>query len=253
MENQPIHDERILEAIEACRPGSDDVADPALEFLAAEFEAHPELARRYQQIQRLDAQLTAAFRDVPVPEGAEQRLLARLAETAAEQASVPRRIGRRWLLATGGVLTTAAALFLALWLGGPADLGAQAVLEEAIRFYNQESPRPGQLVADVTPPKGYPISRAVLPTPQLRWRAIRDFVGCRGVAYDLSRGGAEATLYVVQCDVAGLPSRPAPRPAYATAGCSTSAWREADRLYVLVVRGDAGTHQGFIAPRGPLT
>ncbi len=39
MDEKPIHDERILEALEACRPGSDDVADPLLGPLAAAISA----------------------------------------------------------------------------------------------------------------------------------------------------------------------------------------------------------------------
>ena len=83
MKNRPIPDERILEAIEACRPGSDDVADPALAYLAAAMAADPELENLYARLQQVDGMLTADFRRVPVPEGLDHRLLERLAAARA--------------------------------------------------------------------------------------------------------------------------------------------------------------------------
>jgi len=256
MDNQPIRDERILHAIEACRPGSDDVADPALEFLAAELDADPQLAELYDRLQQLDSKLAAAFREVPVPEGLEQRLLDRLAtaEAASPVSPRPKRVSRRWLLAGSAAVTVAAAVLVAVGIGipGPDDDGEQAVLDEGIRFFNKESAELGVLLADKAPPSGYPISRAVLRLPEIRWRRIEGFAGRNGVAYDLSRGGVRATLHVVKPQVAGLPTRAPASPMRSTGQRSASAWNEGGVLYVLVVHGDARTYRGFLAPRGPL-
>lgn len=107
MHNGPIRETRIVEAVEACRPGSADVADPGLAFLSAEMAANRGLEIVYERLQRVDARLAAAFHDVPVPEGLAERLLAALAvdcertgtgpepvcktaiETACGQGSVP--------------------------------------------------------------------------------------------------------------------------------------------------------------------
>ena len=85
MTNRPIRDERILEAIEACRPGSDDATDPALAYLAAALAADPELENLYGRLQQVDGMMAAGFRNVPVPEGLKQRLLERLAAARVGQ------------------------------------------------------------------------------------------------------------------------------------------------------------------------
>ena len=172
MDNQPIRKRRILEALEACRPGSDDVADPALEYLAAELDANPELEVLYGRLQRVDETLAAAFRDVPVPEGLQQRLLDRLAASRAAEAATadstkaaeilaedrqvavpvrPRRISRRW--AAAGVALTAAAIALVVTVFLPPEgiepYNKQMVLEDALEFFvTDEAPRPGAQLDD---------------------------------------------------------------------------------------------------------
>ena len=49
--------------------------------------------------------------------------------------------------------------------------------------------------------------------PDVRWRRVEKFLGGPAVAYDLPAIGGRATLYVVQKNVAGLPSMPPPMPA----------------------------------------
>jgi hypothetical protein len=157
MHNGPIRDARIVEAVEACRPGSADVADPELAFLTAEMGVDRELEVIYERLQRIDARLAAAFHDVPVPGGLAERLLARLAaaegtetgsmlvcESAIEAACgaasaaalaeaaqvdgasraepvgvalTPRRVSRRWLLAAAVPLAAAASLFAVFVIG----------------------------------------------------------------------------------------------------------------------------------------
>jgi hypothetical protein len=84
---QPGSDRRILEAIEVCRPGSNDLAEPALGFLAEKLATDASLRDLYERMQRVDARLAAAFRDVPVPERLAQRLLEHLAVGQTEQAA----------------------------------------------------------------------------------------------------------------------------------------------------------------------
>ncbi|OHB68403.1 MAG: hypothetical protein A2V70_17175 [Planctomycetes bacterium RBG_13_63_9] len=277
--NQPIPDERILEAIEACRPESDDVDDPALAYLAAELAADPRLKDLFGRLQRLDATLAASFCDVPIPEGLQQRLLDRLAAARAELAvsseaeetpaaepprpaarvaDTPRRGSRRWMLATAGALSAAAALLVAVWIGlfDSEDYTEQAVLDEAIQFFSDESDKPpeqGRLLEVQPPPSGYPMSRAIAQVPGVRWRSIRAFRGRTGVAYDMSLGGTEATLYVVLPPVVGLAARPGNDPGHRTAGSSASTWVEGGRMYVLVVRGDVPDYERFLRRHGPLT
>jgi hypothetical protein len=73
---------RLLEALEACRPGSDDF-DRLLEARSREaVRADAGLTARYRRLQRLDGVIGRAFADVPVPVGLDARLMAALAADA---------------------------------------------------------------------------------------------------------------------------------------------------------------------------
>jgi hypothetical protein len=276
MGEQPIQDPRIAEAIEACRPGSDDLSDPALAFLAAQLAANPDLAGLFERVQGLDTTLAEAFRDVPVPNGLADRIAARLAaereaqaapadgeqateteaaEPTPEVSRAGRRVSRRWLLAgVGSVAVVAASITVAvLVLGQKAPaLDAAAVCEEAMRLFESDWDEPGESVVQNAPPGGYPPSPdlGVLRFPEMRWRWARDFLGHRAVAYDLTRPGSpRATLYVVRCNVPGVPALPPPRPAFTTGNRSTAAWQTDGLLYVLVVEGGRETYRDLLPQR----
>lgn len=289
MHNGPIRDERIVEAVECCRPGSADVADPALAFLGAEMAADRGLEDIYERLQRLDARLAAAFQDVPVPEGLADRLLRQLAAAgpleatgpleivsiAVEQpadaplpatvAVAPRRVSRRWLLAAAVPLAAAAGLFVAFVVGllrGPdvKEYTGSMVMEEAVALFMRELADPK--TADHGPadarPKEYPFGRDVCDATAVQWRSIDDFAGQRGVAYDLPgpRNDTQATLYVVRCTVEDLPERPRPdlpECRYSTGNCYTLAWQDRQRglLYVLVYNGREDDHRFYLKPPRP--
>ncbi len=277
MDEPSIPDPRILEALEVCRPGSDDASDPALRELAEAIEADPRVERAYQRLQAVDGKIAAAFSDVPIPEGLEQQILLRL---AAEDATPPERLAglvprevvapeadavvadsarraprrpRRWLLAAAGTSAVAAAVAVMALLF--ADRGPQysraEVLSEAIGFFQQEKPEKGRTDA---PPAGFPMSHAVAQVQAVQWRWVSGLLTARGVAYDL-RGprGVEATLYVVKRRVDGLPAGPAGRP-HTTGGCSVEAWQQGELLYMLVVNsGDRRIYRQLLEYRhGPL-
>ena len=73
---------KIREAIDCCRPGSNDLRAPEMAFLAEAIDADDRLRAIYARSQEFDAQLQRAYHDVPVPAGLEQRLLAGLARDA---------------------------------------------------------------------------------------------------------------------------------------------------------------------------
>ena len=80
MEHETFGHREILEAMESCRPGSDDLFDPALAPLVEVLTLDANLADRFRQQQHVDAAVASAFRDVAVPDGLAERLLGRLAE-----------------------------------------------------------------------------------------------------------------------------------------------------------------------------
>ncbi len=284
MDSQPIGDERILEALEVCRPicrghtGGQDLSDPVLAELADLLSTNPELRKLYERLQAVDAKLAAAFQEVPVPEGLAQRIVQRLEANRAEQVAAgdaqgsaeaparlpareaparPRRGSRRRFLAVAGTFSTGAVLLVAalIYLGTrPPHYDKPFVLREASKFFSNEPGQPGgNLLANA--PKNYPISREVRRFPGTRWRKIKGFLGCGGVAYDLrGPGGARnATLYVVKLTVTGLKDTQAPdRPPRNTANLCTAAWQEGKLLYVLVVGGSRRDYEYCLAPTGPM-
>jgi hypothetical protein len=283
MAEEPIRDERIIEAIEVCRPGSHDVSNPALGFLAAEMAAQPELDELYERCQRLDARLAAAFVDVPVPEGLAERLLARLqppsaaslpvAEAAAQLlpdeppsdpaavvACRPRRIGRRWLVGAALVASAAASVLIAITHPAQPRLSPDQLCEAAISFFCSDSPeQSGQLLTGANEPENLPFSRDVRFFRGTTWRSIHGFLGRSGVAYDLTSGaGISATLYVVAADAGGTDGLPGAPPSYdhtfGTRGCRSAAWQANGVLYVLVIQGDSKrAYDAFVLPPGQVT
>ena len=289
MEHETLGHREILEAMESCRPGSDDLFDPALAPLVEVLTLDANFADRFRQQQHVDAAVASAFRDVAVPDGLAERLLGRLAEahkeataeaalvgpmaeiarqgftvaaatvTAIAAARQRRVLSRRWLAVAAAALSTAAVFLTAAWvwveIHHRAAYTPLAVLDEATEFFSGESPRTGSKPGEVSPPDDYPISRGILRTSQVRWRAIQGLLGGTGVAYDLSApGDGRATLYVLSQAVPGLPTQPPLEPRPTTGGCSAAAWQENGLLYVLVVDGSPGVYRSYLRlPSGPLT
>ena len=75
-------DRQLLERIDACRPGSEDLHDPALSPLADELAESRAKRDLYDRVQAFDGAIGEALEDVSVPEGLSERLLARLAVEA---------------------------------------------------------------------------------------------------------------------------------------------------------------------------
>jgi len=259
VDKKPIHDESIIEAMEAHRRGDD--LPPGLADL------DPAAGELLHRLQGTDDAISAAFKDVPVPEGLADRLLDRLADSAEESVAEepvvaapevpqPHRVSRRWAIAGCTLLTVAAGLLVAAWIGidGTSSWSEGKVLADSIKFFNADSPQGGRLLAESRPPKHYPPSQDILLASGTRWRPIEGFLGRDGVAYDLpGQGGSLATLYVVKRKVSGLPSLPPRKPRGNTGGVSTAAWQEGDLLYVLVIRGGTVGYRGLLAPLGPVT
>jgi hypothetical protein len=283
MPRQPLSHERILEVLESCRAGSSDLDNPEFADVAEQIAKNPELEEIYEQIQNADLKISAAFHDVEIPAGLEQRLVAALhlaqaedvvalalqgdAETVPFTASLVssssetlspqknRAISRRWLLTAGGLLTSAVAIFLVFFfrMNNTAEYSEQTVLEEAIRFFNNDSTTTqGHLLAETSPPKEFAFSKALLQRPGIRWREVKNFLGSPAVAFDLpARGGARTTLYAVHRSFDGLADLPSMKP-FTTGGCCTAAWQEDHLVYVLVVQGSQNTYQQYLIPSGPM-
>ena len=268
----------LSEAIEACRPDSDDLSDPALARLAAELSLDSALAQRFRRVQRADRRIAAAMADVAPPAGLRERILVRLAEATAQPdadvesvspseapsheleelhaAPQRRRWSRRWLAIGVGAVAAAATLLAAVWInlpGGP-TYTPQAVLVESQEFFAGDAFGDGELLSEAAPPRGLPLSPDVVRRSGIRWRQVDGLLGATGVAYDLpGPAGTRATLYVVRRTVPGLPDHPPRRPVLSTGGCALAAWQEGPLLYVLAVAGREATYRYHLdVPSGPV-
>lgn len=256
----------LVEALEACRPGCDDLADPDLAAAAAEVAADPALEDRFLRQQKLDVSLAGAIADVPVPPELLARLLAALEATPsapprevpalAAQAVSGRRRSPGWWFGVAGAV--AALVLLALGLARlqrQEPLAAPVVLEQAISHFARDAAPSGRLVHETMPPRAFPLSVALRPRGDVRWRSLESFLDRPGVAYDmLGPRGARATLYVIRGSVPHAPEEPPARPAHETGNCSAALWQHRGLLYVLVVQGDARAYADLLdLPRGPVT
>jgi hypothetical protein len=107
------------ELLESCRPGRNDLAEPEMADAVRALAEDPQLRAAFDRLQRQDLLLSRAFQQVEVPDGLEQRLLARLVEMqpapaeiglpsqsgssgseSAPPKSSPRSARRKWLVAS---------------------------------------------------------------------------------------------------------------------------------------------------------
>jgi hypothetical protein len=241
------------EQIDACRPGSDDLALPALASLATALESDRALAEEMARSQRFDQSVAAAMHDLPVPAGLAERLLAKLSaagldeidvEEAANEkvalATPPRPISRR--VALGGVLATSLLVLIALAIQFRPEPSRRITAEELSSFATQWS-------ADVNNPagswqklkagetvKGFVPPTAVL-QPAKSWQSLKTTLGETAVAYDVSpRLGRRAVLFVVRTKhVYPVQSLPYSHLTNMSGSVSAAAWQSKGFLYVLVI------------------
>jgi hypothetical protein len=264
-------DKRLIESIEACRPGSDDIASPELADAARQIQQDPQVRSLYERVQKWDAVVAATIAQVSVPEGLADRILQRLrcesaispvelhgsagqpptVEAAVQLAAVQlpavqeldsRWSRRKWL---AGLTTIAAtilvAAFLSVWLPGDGD----RPLEEVAEGWFQELS--GNWQETQQPPGEFPLPGAITASPT-SWQWLAKHSSARGVVYQLQdRAGTTALLYVVHLTRTGLPATPPTRPQSNTAGKAVGYWQSGDKVYVLVVPGDERSYRAFVS------
>jgi hypothetical protein len=265
--HNPISDPRLIEAIEACRPQSDDLLQPDLAFLAAELARNAQLQEAFERVQKTDAAIGLVFRDVAVPEGLADRLLVRLAETRRIEATkvladavlaetAGRRFRRRSAILGVAALAAAAAIFLAFLPNLRTHALSLAEIQAKVMAQFQadlEQKPAGQRISPSAPLKPFPISQDVVARWATRWRDVSGLLGGKAIAYDLTLpDGTCATLYVVRLrsGLPSLPNSPPATPKPMTQRRSIAVWKKAtpkgDLLYVLAVDGGTSSYRGFL-------
>lgn len=269
-------DQEIQQAIDACRPGSDDLQQPEMAALAEAVRQDPDVRRRYECSQQFDASVIGLFRDVPVPAGLADRLLTAIepslgqatadsqtpvtplsserdAQEAVEKARHwPHRKRRRIWAITAGSLTAAAALagflllvpYFSVAEPRPNDRLPDEILaweDAVVRQGWNENMQTDQVVRR-------PLDRAVRVTPQ-RWCSIATAYDAQTIVYDVAPRGADmALVFCMQCRVRSstLPDMPPWNAFSATGGLTLGVWRRGDMVYVLVVRGGLRRYRELI-------
>src|SRR5690349_13499570 len=77
--------DQLREQIDACRPGSRDLAAPELAELSRALELDADVAAEFARSQTFDGAVTRALVDVPVPERLVDRLLAAVADASSAE------------------------------------------------------------------------------------------------------------------------------------------------------------------------
>jgi len=262
-------DPALLHRLDACRPTHDDAAELLSEVDRRVVAADSRYAERQRRGAAFDAAVARVYAEVPVPVGLAGRLQAALAaaadfetSTVADTPALPqpaRFHRRRWLAAACSALTTTAAgwALLSWWRGRDRDAYTTEELLHAalVRLQQTEADRNLAVPVSLQPaPSEFPLSGHVVPEAEPRWRLLNEpLVDRPGVAYELASAAApRAVLYVLATrgvrSAANLPPLPTdvPREPSSTGGCSVGAWREDDRLCVLVVDGDERRYRNFV-------
>ena len=225
--------ENLIEQIDACRAGSDDIHAPELQELRQleqRLEHDAQARELYDSLQNFDARLGAAVRDVPLEEfpqadGLEARLLAAVLQAAVSQDAVAsdtsddsestdavtsepptvrRNSRRRAIMWLAGLAATAASVGVVVYFwSNPAESELIAtpswVHETALEFYlADENVGMGRSIEQTPPPKSHPLSNQVrrFPgvTPGVTWRNVGGFLGTQqAIAYDIPAPGDNPT------------------------------------------------------------
>lgn len=269
-------DRKIQQAIDACRPGGDDLQLPELDFLAEAVRSDPDVRRQYQRSQQFDASVGWVFRDVPIPADLADRLLAAV-ETSPDPAAAvpselpspkssesassqdlkssrrwPRGVHRRTWAVLAGSLAAVAALVGFLLVApqfGVREPVADERLPREIMVWNDAVVRQGWKddvrAAELSE---RPLDRDVRGMPR-RWCRIATAYDSGTIVYDLAPPGAdEAVVFCIRSKArnSALPDAPPWNAFSATGGLTLGVWRRGEMVYVLAVRGDARRYREFI-------
>jgi hypothetical protein len=242
--------------------------------LARRVDGDAEIRSRYESVQRQDEAIAAAFHDVPVPPGLEERLLffAGVAPQLTEQrplagassiggSSISAEVRSRRRVAPYAAAVSAALVLLVAvaawaiihWLPRPL-VPLDALIQRALAWTEQSQVQPWNDDLSAAPLKsGYPLDSALRATPR-QWRRF-SAEGDTVVAYGLNAPGqpfaAQFTIRTMRQH--NVPVMLPSRPLSTTGGFCIGACQRNGVLYVLVVEGDASQYRRFVRPQLPVT
>lgn len=236
--------------MDLCRADSRDLSLPEMDGLAEQLGRDPALSAEFARIQNGDRLLRSALREVPVPSGLAERMLASVSQSLSN-AEVPtvgpavsrlpspaRSYARRRSLVWG--IASAAAILLVVFGSyyGMVRVGSVKQLEGEVAALLDAPPVGPAWSNDIAHFQDqFPYERWLRAQPK-RWRSIR-LAGDEGVVYDLvgvDDGGA--FLFVVSTSKRyGLPSGPQIGADSGSGQRRQIAWQQPGLVYVLATDG----------------
>ncbi len=267
--------QKLDEAIDACRPLSDDLDQPEFAELAKRIETDAEIRHLFERSQAFDTAVARAIKqDADVPAGLAERLLASLAsmqqpespsdgQVSLKQASgesvssdsKARRAGmsrRRWLLGLVSAGSVAAALCIGAGLYARRTLATDEVVTWATDWPDTRIDGTGwkPFSEEID---GYPIPLTIASLPS-DWQMVSTELSSETVAYDLS-GTRPAYLFVARTwrDCSQLPNSPPNAPQHVTGPWYIAVWRNSPRrngprhcVYALAFKGPRTRYRDLI-------
>ena len=274
-----LNEAMLNEAIDACRPGSDDAQSPELQMLAQAIASDPSTRRRYEQCQQLDAAIGRAIREpIDPPAGLAERLLAAVSaengETSAlqtateplpnpvadvapaEKSSAPNSASagntsagntRRQIFTAAAALAVVAACVATFfwWPNGQLSTEQFANLVKQWDDHVSDQNWPWN-AADQRFREHF--SDIVVQGEFRRWTVFTTRYSKTTAAYELSQMGVRAKLFCFPTNMA-TPEIPTKFPGSllsSTGGLCIGAWKSGGLVYVLVVEGSVDDYNSFI-------
>ena len=264
----------IKRAIEACRPGSDDVSLPEMSQLAEAVGSDAGTRELFERSQRCDEAIGAVFRDVPVPDHLAEQLLAAVGQTDSpvskatgpstasspptadravpEVTTVRPRSRQRWLHVSAGL---AAVLSLSLLLAvlvihnaGSDEPIANDRLRQDVSDWKSQVVRRGWQ-SNLSEPKldERPWATSINAAPR-RWCQIDTRYDKSTIVYDLAPGEKSALLFCMHVEASDseLPKTPPVKPYAPTGRICLGVWRRGDMVYILAVDGGEARYNRFL-------
>ncbi len=269
-----MNDREIKQAIDVCRPDTDDPRLPEISALTDVFQ-HDEAARRlYQKTQQCDVVIGGAFRDVPVPDGLSDRLLTALGErtssacessvysvddlsdTADDAEGATRSIGpskrRHWhyLAISLGTVAVSVAFCLVVFDWRNQGIITKDTLPAKVAewmekldhsTWNEDFAQLGS--------QDHPLDGLVRGTRH-RWCRVETSYDSRAVVYDLAgRGRDYAWAFCIRPKVIQSDLSTSPDPISTTGGKVIAVWQRGGMVYVMAVKGDLQRYCRFVESR----
>jgi len=231
------------------RPGVDDANDPLVAEALAQSRREPELARWLEQQQGIDAVLGRKFKQIPVPEGLEQEIL-------AERKIVrPAIWWQRPVLLVAAAATVVLAAVAGYWWRQPEAQNFASYRQTMshlvsgdykmmLETNNLNAVR--QFLAANHSPADYVLTAEMQKLPA-EGCALINWHG-RPVSLVCLDRGADNDLFLFIVNRSALPDPPAdPTPRFARVGqMTTASWTIGDTSYVLATKGGEDDLRKFL-------